>query len=79
MGYTLVVHTAGNPATLAEPVRRQVFALDSNIAIYNEETMEEHVRTAYLLPRLAATLFGVFGCIGLVLASVALWRDELCR
>ena len=73
MGYTLVVHTPGNPATLAEPVRRQVFALDSNVAIYNEETMEEHVRTAYLLPRLAATLFGVFGCIGLVLASVGLY------
>jgi predicted permease len=73
MGYTLVVHTIGNPAALSETVRRQVFALDSNIAIYNEETMEEHVRTAYLLPRIAATLFGVFGCIGLVLASVGLY------
>ncbi len=73
MGYTLVVHTTGNPAALAEPVRRQVYALDANVAIYNEETMEEHVRTAYLLPRLAAALFGVFGCIGLVLASVGLY------
>jgi predicted permease len=73
MGYTLVVHTTGNPAALAEPVRRQVYALDSNIAIYNEETMDEHVRTAFFLPRLAATLFGVFGIIGLVLASVGLY------
>jgi predicted permease len=73
MGYTLIVHTAGNPAALAESVRRQVYALDSNIAIYNEETMDEHVRTAYFLPRLAATLFGVFGCIGLVLAAVGLY------
>jgi predicted permease len=73
MGYTLVVHTPGNPAALAEAVRRQVFALDSKIAIYNEETMEEHVHTAYLLPRIAAMLFGVFGCIGLVLASVGLY------
>jgi predicted permease len=73
MGYTLMVHTAGNPAALAETVRRQVFALDPNIAIYNEETMEEHVHTAYLLPRIAAMLFGVFGCIGLVLASVGLY------
>ncbi len=73
MGYTLVVHTTGNPAALAEPVRRQVYELDSNIAIYNEETMDEHVRTAFFLPRLAATLFGVFGIIGLVLASVGLY------
>lgn len=73
MGYTLVVHTAGNPAALAEPVRRQVYALDPAMAIYNEETMEDHVRTAYFLPRLAATLFGVFGTIGVVLATVGLY------
>ena len=73
LGYTLIVHTTGNPATLAEPVRRQLYALDPNIAIYNEETMEEHVKAAYFLPRLAATLFGVFGCIGLVLAAIGLY------
>jgi predicted permease len=73
MGFTLIVHTPGNPAALAEPVRRQIYRLDPNIAIYNEETMEEHVRSAYFLPRLAATLFGVFGGIGLVLAAVGLY------
>lgn len=72
MGFTLIVHAA-NPAALAEPVRRQIYRLDKNIAIYNEETMEEHLRSAYFLPRLAATLFGVFGGIGLVLAAVGLY------
>ncbi|KAA6460888.1 ABC transporter permease [Acidobacteria bacterium AB60] len=73
MGYTLVVHTAGNPAMLFEPLRRQVYALDPAIAIFNQETMEEHVRSAYFLPHLAAILFGVFGFIGLVLASTGLY------
>ena len=73
MGYTLVVHTPGNPGALAEAVRRQIYLLDKNIAIYNEETMEEHVKSAYFLPRLAATLFGVFGGIGLLLAAVGLY------
>jgi ABC-type antimicrobial peptide transport system permease subunit len=73
MGYTLVVHTRGNPALLAEPLRRQVFALDHAMAVYNEETMEEHIRSAYFLPRMAATLFGVFGAIGLVLAAIGLY------
>ncbi len=73
MGYTLVVHTRGNPAGLSETVRRQVYALDPSMAIYKEETMEEHVRSAYFLPRVAATLFGVFGGIGLVLAAVGLY------
>jgi ABC-type antimicrobial peptide transport system permease subunit len=35
--------------------------------------MEEHVRTAFFLPRLAAMLFGTFGFIGLVLAAVGLY------
>jgi predicted permease len=73
MGYTLVVHTVGNPNALSDAVRRQVYALDPAMAIYNEETMEEHVRTAYFLPRLAAELFGVFGGIGILLASIGLY------
>lgn len=35
--------------------------------------MEEHVRSAYVLPRLAAIIFGVSGGIGLVLAVVGLY------
>ena len=73
MGYTLVLHTPGNPAALSEAVRRQIYGLDPNIAIFNEETMQEHVKSAYFLPRLAATLFGIFGGIGLVLAAVGLY------
>ena len=73
LGYTVIVRTTGNPASLAESVRRQIHALDPAMAIFNEETMEEHVRTAYFLPRLAASLFGTFGFIGLVLAGVGLY------
>jgi predicted permease len=73
LGYTLVVRTAGNPSAVEQAVRGQIHALDSTMAIYNEQTMEEHVRNAYFLPRLAATLFGTFGLIGLVLAGVGLY------
>jgi len=73
MGYTLIVHTTGNPAGLTEPLRRLVNALDPAMAIYNVETMDEHVREAYVLPRVAAALFGVFGGIGLMLATVGLY------
>jgi predicted permease len=73
LGYTLLVHTAGNPASVQQAVQRQIHALDPQMAIFNEETMQEHVRTAFFLPRLAAMLFGTFGCIGLVLAAVGLY------
>jgi ABC-type antimicrobial peptide transport system permease subunit len=43
------------------------------MAVFNEETMEEHVRAAYFLPSLPATLFGIFGGMGLLLATVGLY------
>jgi predicted permease len=72
-GYTLVVKSAGNPNALLPAVRNLARTLDPAMAIYDEETMEEHVRTAYFLPRVAATLFGAFGGIGLVLTVVGLY------
>jgi predicted permease len=73
MGYTLIVHTQGDPNGIIQALRRQVYSLDPAIAIYNVESMDEHVRAAYILPRVAAMLFGVFGAIGLVLATVGLY------
>jgi predicted permease len=72
-GYTLMVHTADNSTAIAKAVREQIHSLDPSMAIYNEKTMQEHVRSAYFLPHLAASLFGTFGCIGLVLAAVGLY------
>jgi predicted permease len=73
MGYTLIAHTPGDPAGIAEALRREVYQLDPDMAVYNLETMDEHVRAAYVLPRVAAMLFGIFGGIGVVLATVGLY------
>ncbi|MDE3201043.1 MAG: ABC transporter permease [Acidobacteriota bacterium] len=73
MGYTLIVHTKGSTAALTEPLRRLVYSLDPAVAVFNQETMNAHIRSAYFLPRLAATLFGTMGFIGLVLALVGLY------
>ncbi len=73
MGYSLLVRSAGGSATLAHDVSDAVRSLDPTMAIFNIATMEEHLRDALFLPRLAATLFGVFGFIGLMLAAVGLY------
>ena len=73
MGYTLIVHTRGNPAGIAEALRREVYRSDPTMAVYNLETMDEHVRAAYTLPRVAAMLFGIFGGIALLLATMGLY------
>jgi predicted permease len=73
LGYELLVHFAGDSAAIAHAVRGQIHDLDSTMAVYNPETMEEHLQQALFLPRLAGTLFGIFGFIGLVLAAIGLY------
>jgi predicted permease len=73
LGYTLLVRTEGNYAATERAVRAEIHALDPAMAIFGEATMEEHLRDALFLPRLAGTLFGVFGFAGLLLAAIGLY------
>jgi predicted permease len=73
MGYSVLVRYAGDSRAVANSVRREIRSLDPTLAIFNAETMEEHVRDALFLPRLAGTLFGVFGFAGLLLAAIGLY------
>jgi predicted permease len=73
MGYTVLVRSSADVSHTIALTRNQIRAIDPAMAVYNVQTMDEHVRDAYFLPRLAATLFGVFGAIGLILAAVGLY------
>jgi predicted permease len=72
-GITMLVRTMGAAEQAAPLVRQVVRELDSNLAVFNVSTMAEQVRRAMLLPRVAATLFAVFGVTGLVLSMVGLF------
>jgi predicted permease len=72
-GQTLLIQSESNPAALGASVRREIAALDANLVVFDQRTMEEHLRNALFLPRLAATLFGVFGAAGLLLAAVGIY------
>jgi putative ABC transport system permease protein len=73
LGYSLLVRTAGNYAATERAVRQEIHSLDPSMAIFNEATMEQHLRDALFLPRLAGTLFGIFGFVGVLLAAVGLY------
>jgi predicted permease len=73
LGYSLLVRTTGDYAAMERAVRHEVRSLDPTMAIFNEATMDEHLRDALFFPRLAGTLFGVFGFVGLLLAAVGLY------
>jgi predicted permease len=72
-GTALLVRSNGSPSALIRPVRDELRALDRNLAVFNTETMREHLNKALLMPRLSATLLTIFGLAGLVLATVGLY------
>ena len=72
-GTTIMVKTSMNPRGLAHSVREQITALDPNMAVFNTETMQEHVDKSLLLPRISALLLGIFGAVGLTLAAIGLY------
>jgi predicted permease len=72
MGYTVAVRARVTPE-LAGALHREIRGLDPALAVYNADTIESHLRAALFLPRLAGTLFGVFGAAGLTLAAVGLY------
>jgi predicted permease len=72
-GTTILVKTSMDPRALESTVRQQIAALDPNMAVFNTETMQEHVDKSLLIPRISALLLGIFGAIGLTLAAIGLY------
>ena len=72
-GYRIVVRYARDATAVAHAVRDEIHSLDPTPAIFDAQTMREHLRDALFLPRLAGSLFGTFGILGLTLAAVGLY------
>jgi ABC-type antimicrobial peptide transport system permease subunit len=72
-GISVLARGSTPPGQLERAVRDQFRALDPNLPVFNIETMNEHVNKSMLLPKLCATLLGVFGLVGVVLAIVGLY------
>jgi predicted permease len=72
-GYTVMTRYEGDATTLIKAMENQIHAVDPALAIFNTQTMEEHMHEALFLPRLVGVLFSVFGFVGLLLASVGLY------
>lgn len=72
-GQTMIVRTRDNPATTLAAMRQQIRALDEKIPVVSLQSLEESISVSLLLPRSGAVLFGLFGLVGLALASVGLY------
>ena len=70
---TLVVRTAADPAGTLSLVRREVYALDKDQPIANENTMSEWIAATVAQPRFNFLLLTVFAGVALALAGLGIY------
>ena len=70
---SVIVRTDGDPRGLFSAVRREVAALDENLPPQNLQPLSETVSLASWSARTGATVLGVFGLLGLVLAAIGIY------
>ncbi|MFZ0063721.1 MAG: ABC transporter permease [Pyrinomonadaceae bacterium] len=74
-GYAMAVYvrTNGNPAALTKPLRQQVQAVDPNLPLFGERTMDDLVAASLAQRRFAMQVVGLFGVLALFLAAIGIY------
>ena len=71
-GY-LVVRTAGDPWSMASPVRNAIHAIDPSLPVASVRTMEDIMLAAQSRPRFLAVLLTIFSGVALTLAALGIY------
>jgi predicted permease len=69
----LHVRTTTDPVVFVQSLQAAVRELDANLPLFDVRTMADHLQIAVFLQRMVASLFGAFGLLALVLATVGLY------
>ena len=70
----ILVRTAGNPVSLLNPVRREIWAVDKNVALTMTRTLDDFLSDfSYAQPRFLLAVLGVFAGVALVLVAVGVY------
>jgi predicted permease len=69
----IVARVAGDPQAVVRRIQQIVRSEDSDLPVFDVRTLAEHMGTALLPARLASSVLGLFGVLGLVLAAVGIY------
>ena len=69
----ITVRVAGEPTTIAAPLREQIRLSDPSLPVFEVTTMEQHREQSFWEQRLFGLMFAVFGAIALLLASIGVY------
>ena len=70
---TLAVRSAGDPAALAAPVRREVRALDPSLPLFTVHTLSDYRASTLWLERAAGQAFASLALLALLLAALGVY------
>ncbi len=68
-----IVETSGDPAQFTAPLRATLHGLDSNLRVYEIQTLEQYASESLWKVRWQASLLAVFGGLAMLLAAVGLY------
>src|SRR5262249_32761594 len=70
----VLVRTSGPPEALLNSVRREIWAVDRNVALTNTGTLNDFLKQfSYAEPQFSLTLLGVFAGVGLLLVAIGVY------
>jgi predicted permease len=72
-GMNVLLKATGNPAALAEPMRRAVSSIDRNVPVSNVRLLSEIVSASIEQPRFLASLSAAFAILALVLSAIGIY------
>ncbi|HEX5964699.1 MAG TPA: ABC transporter permease [Pyrinomonadaceae bacterium] len=70
---TLIVRTAGNPATLLGTLRNEMNQVNKAVAVFSVQMMSETIAGQLAVDRMIAVLLSVFGGAALLLAAIGIY------
>jgi predicted permease len=72
-GMTLHVRSSEAMGPVASMMRNELRAMDANVPLRSPAALADRIRISLLPQRMGATLIGIFGLLGLLLAAVGLY------
>jgi hypothetical protein len=73
-GYTFVMRTSGDSASLPDAVRREIRAVDPLVAVYPPGTLESRLQSfTYAQPRFSLVIIAMFGVTGVALVGLGVY------
>jgi putative ABC transport system permease protein len=70
---TILARSSTDTASTITAIRNQVKELDSNVPVFNVQTMEQILADSIAPPRFNAMLIVLFACLALILAAVGIY------